>query len=42
LRVNVFLPIERQVVAVFADQDVRQKSRRGQAAIQQPLRQGRD
>ena len=42
LQENLFLPIQRQMVAVFSHHDVRQQSRRGQAAIQQPFRQRRD
>ncbi len=33
--VDAFLAVEREMVAVFADQDVGQQSRRGQAAVLQ-------
>ncbi|MEN9576773.1 MAG: hypothetical protein RL514_4628 [Verrucomicrobiota bacterium] len=39
---DLFLPIQRKVIAVFADQHLRQQARCGQAAIQQPFRQGCD
>ena len=41
LLVNLFLPVQRQMVAVFGDQNLRQQSRRRQAAIQQAFRQRR-
>ena len=42
LKKDLFLPIQRQMVAVFGHQDVRQQARRGQAAVLQPFRQRRD
>ena len=41
-RKNLFLPIQRQMIAVFGDQNLRQQTGRGQAAVLQPLRQRRD
>ena len=40
-RVNLFLPIQRQVIAVFRDQHVRQQSRSGQAARDRTARRFR-
>ena len=38
---NLFLPEEGQMIAVFADQHLRQQARRGQTAFLQTRRQGR-
>jgi hypothetical protein len=42
LNKDLLLPIQRQMVAAFASQNVRQQSRRGQSPIQQPFGQRRD
>jgi len=41
-RVDLLLPVKRQVVAIFAHYDLRQQSRRGHAAFLQAFRQRGD
>ncbi len=42
LPVNLLLSVKGKMVTVFSNHNMRQKSRRGQAPVQQALRQGRD
>ena len=42
LPVNLFLPVQGKMVAVFSHHNVGQQTRRRQAAVQQPFGQGRD